>query len=186
MAIKSAWFYGSHNDYDRFGHKLVASNGDGDMFGENETIGRLSSSGNFKLDDIMEMRAQMAMSPLEGDEHISALLDLDERLLKTGRIDHELITDLYPDIGEYLYGLLMEDIKTAQAVGEILEPIEAIHVHEFPESPKDVLLLLERLAANEADKILSVLLETSIGQQSAAMHESKELEDMLQSPLIAA
>lgn len=186
MALIPAAFYGAQNSIDRFGHSLVANDGNGDMYGENEVISRLSYNGSEKLDDIMELRVQMAMCPIDGDDHITALLDLDEHLLKTGKIDHELITDLYPDIGEYLYGLLMEDVRTAEAVGEILEPLETAHSPEFPESPEEVLLLLENLAAREADKVLSVLLETSIEQQSAAIHELKGAEETSQSPFVAA
>ena len=181
MALQPASNYGLMNRRDHFGDVFLANDGNGDLYREDIKINSLRP--NEKLSDIMELRAHMAMSPMEGDHDITALLDLDEHLLKTGKIDHELITDLYPDIGEYLYRLLMEDDDAAVAVGEIIEPVASIP--DFPDSAEDVLPLLEKLAANQADQVLSVLLQSGMDQQVAAIQEAKS-EESSQSPLVAA
>ncbi len=203
MAIVSATKYENMNSVDRFGAPLLANDGNGDIYGENTkiwTIHRLNrnerrallraekfqdfETSEKQLDDIMEMRAQMAMNPMKGDVHLGALLDLDEQLILTGKIDRKLITETYPDIEKYLFELLVEDDQTAVAVGELFEGKSAISTPDFPGSPEEVLFMLEDLAANEADQVLQVLIDQGMAHQIEAIRESTH-EDS-ESPLIPA
>jgi hypothetical protein len=211
MAYIAAEMFGARSK-DRFGHKLVASDGNGDLRGEGVTIEQLKSPWSYtkeelprlseaedieslharamQLTTILELQVEMAMNPLEGDEALNAVLDMEVQLIQEGKLDRESIAKKYPDVdvGQFLLDMLVEDDANCITVGEIVEAAveaELVSIPVFPESPDEMLRLLEELEASQAADVLDVLLAQGMVDQTE-MFKTRQHDEILESPLIPA
>lgn len=167
MAVRNATRFGlvSETSTSMYGEKLVANDGNGDMYGE-MTVEVDNDPVSLQLADISAMRSEIARSPLPGDAKVLEYLAFDEAILRSdmGNDYVSPILQTYPDMPDILRESVEQNPDIIRAFDQE-QPELALAA--FKEAPIEFLQALE---TEEAHQILLNLASDALDAPAPSEH----------------
>lgn len=164
MAEVSATNYGNTVATSRFGERLVARDGNGELYGE--LIERYETDVDARLLEISVMENLIVQSPQAGDERVLELLAF-EKVIIEGELgdDYRSIVETYPDLPAEMQEIVVSEPTTAEEVDVLAGDGAAEALREDP------LAFLAHLSNEESSRILQALQDGYANKQLQALQD---------------
>lgn len=174
MSIRSAVEFGARNGTSRYGEPLIASDGNGELYGDDQVRREVDETGKLThAEELMLLEAEIARSPQPGDKELLDLIQFDRIMLENQMVtdgDYEFILDTYPDLPKYIRKVVH---KAPEVVSDLLSDEKARE--QFIEAP---VATLKEMADDEASKILGRLVATGAQLQVEQLYAERAKEKL--------